>query len=274
MYPVILYRGRDFEQHEIAAARKAGFLVVDSRCACGPNNVVVGRYSVLPYYLELQKDLAKVGARLINSYHQHQYIADIKEWYEDLQHLTPKTWFRLQDVPKDCAPFVVKGATNSKKFQWNELMFAKTWDGIGPIFSRLQDDGLIGGQDIYVRRYVPLKTYTTTFHELPITDEYRFFFYKGQVVASGYYWSCHFEDLQKAGHRLDASNVPYPLIQEVGTILADKAPFVAVDFAQTEDGRWIIIEINDGQMSGLSECKPEELYTNLFKLMEPELATN
>lgn len=36
-----------------------------------------------------------------------------------------------------------------------------------------------------------------------------------------------------------------------------------IDVAQTESGDWIVIELNDGQMSGLSENNPEILYKNL-----------
>lgn len=267
MTPVILYRGRDFEEYELKAVKQSGFRVVNSRIDASAGDLVIGRYSVLPYYLELERDLTKIGARLINSYRQHNYIADLREWYQDLSEFTPKTWFRLEDVPHNAGPFVVKGKTNSKKFQWNELMFAKDWDAIGPIYSALLNDGLIGEQDVYVRQYIPLKTYMTSFYDLPITDEYRFFYYKGQVISSGYYWSSHVQDLMDLHICPNPSNVPWSIITKVGEIVKSKAPFVAADFAQTADGNWILIELNDGQMSGLSENQPNLLYSNLMKAL-------
>ena len=34
---------------------------------------------------ELEKELATKGSRLVNSYQQHNYIADITNYYEDLK---------------------------------------------------------------------------------------------------------------------------------------------------------------------------------------------
>lgn len=267
MNPVILYRGRDFEHNELKAAKEAGFRLTNSRIDCRAGDLVIGRYSVLPYYLELARDVAKIGARLINDFGQHSYIADLREWYQDLADYTPETWFRLEDVPKNYGPYVVKGKTNSKKFQWNELMFARTWEDIGPIFSKLSNDGLIGEQDVYVRKYIPLKQYDVDFCGLPITDEYRVFLYKGQVLSKGYYWSSHIEDLKANGVHPNPNSIPLELINQVAEIIKYKAPFVAADFAQTPNGEWILIELNDGQMSGLSENSPEVLYPNLMKAL-------
>jgi glutathione synthase/RimK-type ligase-like ATP-grasp enzyme len=41
--------------------------------------------------------------------------------------------------------------------------------------------------------------------------------------------------------------------------------FYAIDVAETESGDWVVIEINDGQMSGLSCNSPKDLYFNLFR---------
>ena len=41
----------------------------------------------------------------------------------------------------------------------------------------------------------------------------------------------------------------------------------AIDVAQTESGEWIVVELNDGQMSGLSENNPEVLYKNLTTVL-------
>lgn len=38
-----------------------------------------------------------------------------------------------------------------------------------------------------------------------------------------------------------------------------------MDIAQKEDGGWVVVELNDGSMSGLSCIDPDELYNNLLK---------
>jgi hypothetical protein len=265
---VILYRGTEFEKEEMEPAKQAGFICTNSRMDIRAGDLVIGRYSVLPYYLEQARDIKSVGARLINSFAQHQYIADMKNWYEDLSEFTPKTWMRLQDAPREEAPFVLKGATNSKKFLWDELMFAKDWQAAGVIYNRLMNDGLIGEQDIYVRKYVPLKTYLTSFHGLPITKEFRFFVCRGEVVSRGFYWSSHIDEVVAAvGVLPDPTEVPETLVQEVIARIGDQAEFVVVDFAQMATGDWLVVELNDAQMSGLSENAPEVLYPNLMRAL-------
>jgi ATP-grasp domain, R2K clade family 3 len=44
-----------------------------------------------------------------------------------------------------------------------------------------------------------------------------------------------------------------------------KAPFVVADVALTTAGDWILIELNDGQMSGLSDTDANELYSKIAK---------
>lgn len=44
---------------------------------------VVGRYSVLPHYVETYKDVINKGTELINTPQQHNWIADF-EYYEQL----------------------------------------------------------------------------------------------------------------------------------------------------------------------------------------------
>ena len=51
---------------------------------------IIGRYSVLPFYKELEIDVLNVNnCELINSYEQFKYCADLQNWYQDLSDLTP-----------------------------------------------------------------------------------------------------------------------------------------------------------------------------------------
>lgn len=125
MKPVILFRKYREVEEEFNIASKY-ITCYESRVDIQPNDLVIGRYSVLPYYQELERDVEKLGAKLINSYKQHRYVADINNWYGDLIDFTPKTWMRPADVPhNEKGSFVLKGETNSKKFLWHTHMFAK-----------------------------------------------------------------------------------------------------------------------------------------------------
>jgi len=56
------------------------------------------------------------------------------------------------------------------------------------------------------------------------------------------------------------------LVDTLMTIVSPHVNFYVLDIAQTAFGNWILIEINDGQMSGLSENDPDRLYYNLRRV--------
>lgn len=262
MTPVILFRPHIHHENEFGYAKRH-FPVVTQRAHVPPGSLVIGRYSCLPYYKELEADLAYSHSALVNTYRQHRYIADLANWYQDLEGLTPKTWFHLHEIPE--GEFVLKGETNSKKFQWGTHMFASSRAAAGEVYSRLQADGLVGEQRVCIREYVPLRTFTIDAggRGLPITEEYRFFVLDGHVLSGGFYWSSHYELAEDPTNGIDPDNVPREFLADVCARVGANARFYVVDVARTADGKWIVVELNDGQMSGLSENNPEVLYSAL-----------
>ncbi len=278
--PVIYYRESLLKPEERRIAEQY-FHCVSSLMEVEEGDVVVGRYSVLPFYKDQEADAIRKGAKLVNSYRQHQWIADVANWAGEegvlsMDCLTPEAMTLNQFASRFevAGPFVVKGATNSKKFLWNTHMFANTRKEVVDIAVLLMQDGLIGDQEIYVRPYVPLKTYMLGLNGLPITREFRFFCYRGQILSGGYYWSSHLEDLKELPgieHELNPNSVPREFVQNVATMIRFLAPFAAVDVAQTKEGDWIVVEINDGQMSGTSENNLETLYGNLRAVIDEQI---
>lgn len=255
---IILYRGLDFEQEELDHA-KLYFTCTDRRPVIKPGDLVIGRYSVYPFYAEQAKDLEYIGANFINSYAQHRYVADLQNYVYDLKELTPRTWDDLSMIPEK-GPFILKGETNSRKFNWNRDMYAETKKDAIEVFSRLSDDGLVGHQKIYVRQYVPLVTYMIGLGGIPITKEFRFFVAYGKVISGGYYWQTYMDQLSKVP---SPEEVPREFLQEVINRVGNQCNFYTIDVAQTDSGEWIVIELNEGQMAGLSCNNPEILYKNL-----------
>jgi hypothetical protein len=257
--PVVLMRCNLAEEYEFEEAAKH-FPTFKVRSKVPPGSLVIARYSALPYYGELVEDLAHNGSELINSLSQHRWIADLGEWYEEFKDITPKAWSFLEGIPEE-GPFVLKGETNSRKFDWKTHMFAQNKKEAIQVYLRLSQDSLISQQKIYVRQYVPLKTLEIAFGgELPITEEYRFFILDGEVLCGAFYWSPYLDDLVE---RPNVTRVPEGFIRDIASRTKGKARFVVADVAKTQDDRWILIELNDGQMSGLSENSPNALYSAL-----------
>lgn len=254
MKPVVLFR-KDYSTEDEFEKAKQHFDVKELRSKIEPNSLVIGRYSTLPFYYELEKDLAANGSRLINSHNQYQWIANF-DWYEQLKEFTFETWFRAQDVP-DGIPLVVKGRTNSRKHEWNRKMFAENKQQAIEIMIELQTDGLIGPQGIVFRRYEPLVTYEIGNNGLRFTEEYRCFFYKTTLIDHGYYWTMARNVLR----RLPPAGLQFVL--DVARIAAEYTNFYVLDIALKENGEWVLVEVNDAQMAGLSEIDPSVLYNNL-----------
>jgi hypothetical protein len=266
MTVIIVYRDDVDWRQESTVARKY-FPCYSSRLKASPGDLVIARFSALPFYKEQESDYLDLGAKMINSHSQHQYIADLGNWYYDLQGMTPYTWRNLQDIPEK-GPFILKGETNSKKFLWKTHMYASNKEEAIQVYGRLTQDSLLQYQQIYIRQYIPLEKLDDGLQGLQISREYRFFFYKDKLLSGGFYWSSHVEDIQDRGIKIDPSEVPQEFLQKVmwkilTTEICDPPDYYVIDVAKTESGEWIVVELNDGQMSGLSENNPDTLYGNL-----------
>jgi hypothetical protein len=257
--PIILFRDELSVEGELQIAKQY-FDVVEYRSEIPSNSLVIGRYSCLPYYNELEKDVTNIGSQLINTYKQHQWIANF-EYYEAVKDHTFKTWFSAVELPDDGTQFVVKGVTNSRKNQWDTLMFASNKRQAIEIMFELQKDSLIGSQPIIFRKYEPLVTYETGINNQPFTNEWRFFLYKEQILSFGYYWS------QAYNKNVEIDTKGIELVKSLAPIVSQYVNFYVLDVGQKQDGSWVLIEINDGQQSGLSENDPHVLYSNLISTL-------
>lgn len=222
------------------------------------NRLVVGRYSVLPFYEELERDLAFLGSRLVNSGDEHRWIATF-DYYRELKDFTPETWddesFRYC---RHEGPFVVKGKMSSRKHQWRTHMFAPTRGEAAALASRLKDDRDIREQGVVYRRYVPLKTYEVGHNGLPYTNEWRFFYFQETLLSYGYYWS-----MSDSVARAELGSAALQLADSVARIACQFTTFYTIDLAETAEGDWILIELNDGQTAAPCENDLDELYGGL-----------
>ncbi len=144
-------------------------------------------------------------------------------------------------------------------------MFAETVRDVPDVAIRLLQDPLISEQGIVVREYVPLQELSHSITGLPVTNEWRTFWIvvsSGAVCLSeGFYWQKSFPEVQGT-----FSQKGKDLANEIAQKIAQSgmANFFVLDVAQKkESDEWILIEVNDGQMSGLCGCDEKRLYSNL-----------
>jgi hypothetical protein len=272
MKTTILYRNDvDWQLEKDSAAKY--FDCISSRMLLPKNSIIIPRFSALPFYRELEEDVNYIGSKLINSFEQHRYIADLQNWVYDLHDVTPETWKELWTIPEQ-GPFVLKGETNSKKYHWRTHMFAQDKKEAIQVHSRLTEDSVLQYQQIYIRKYVELEKLANGLQGLQVSREYRFFIYKRTILSGGFYWSSHEEELKNLN--LTSDEVPKDFLENVidkiqTTELSEPPNFYVIDVAKTVAGEWIVIELNDGSMSGLSCNDPDTLYKNLKTELEKEI---
>lgn len=143
---------------------------------------------------------------------------------------------------------------------WSKYMFAPNKQKALDIMFLLQEDSLLGNQDIIFRQYEQLRTFEFGLNNLPITNEFRFFYLDGNLVDYGFYWAISEQIGQLDQNGMDFAN-------KIADLIKEKIRFVVIDIAQKIDGSWILIELNDGQMSGLATIPEERFYLNLKLLL-------
>ncbi|PSJ37874.1 ATP-grasp domain-containing protein [Allosphingosinicella deserti] len=98
-------------------------------------------------------------------------------------------------------------------------------------FRDLQGDSLVGG--LVFKRYVPLLPSGMPAHE------YRAFVIKGYLVGC---WP-------RSAEAANLEPPPRDLLEQVAAHIP--SPFASADFGRDESGRWWLLEVGDGQVSGL-----------------------
>ena len=108
---------------------------------------------------------------------------------------------------------------------------------------------LVGG--VVLRQFIKLKS--IGFHEksgMPISEEYRVFIFAGKIMIIDDYWqsdkSVSFSDDEKQWIAACAERI--------------ESNFVTMDIARCEDGKLIVMELGDGQVSGLQQIKTTSFY--------------
>lgn len=262
--PIVLYRQDrlDPDQFREIEAAQDHFAVVHERARCS-RQLVIGRYSVLPFYRELEADLAFNGCRLINSFAQHDYVASFS-YYHDVADLTFETWNCLAECGS-AGPFVIKGRTNSRKHQWSTHMFAETRTDAVRVIGELNNDSMIGRQGLVIRKYEPLVTYEIGVGGMPFTNEWRFFFFREHLLSHGFYWS-----LMDQPGLACCTEAMIKFAKDAAWRIKDHVNFFVLDVAEKAAGGFVLVEVNDGQMSGLSLNDPAVLWGNLAKILKQE----
>ncbi|MFJ8753084.1 ATP-grasp domain-containing protein [Streptomyces sp. NPDC102441] len=199
-------------------------------------------------YAELEHALAARGCVLLTNASAYRTAHELPGWYEVFTELTPRSvWCSLAAggaLPDPSAwsdlagglgpgPGIVKDFVKSRKHEWHEACFVpelSDTDRLAAVVSRfvgLQGDFLAGG--VVLRAYEP--------------------FVRGGEARV---WWVDGEPVRVTAHPDTPGLLPAPALDAVGeAVRALRCRWVTTDMALREDGVWRVVEVGDGQVSGL-----------------------
>ena len=187
------------------------------------------------------------------------------EWYPLVVDLTPRSvWYDSPPTAIEIEqhfnwPVFIKGSRQTNRHR-ADLAIARSADDFKRIMTAYRTDPILSWQSVVCRELVELRRVPgDTGNKVPPAFEFRTFWWYGELVGSGAYWSefCHYSwnDAER----------------EAGLAIARRAaqlvnvPFLVVDIAQLVSGEWIVIECNDGQESGYAGVSPFALWNQLVE---------
>lgn len=204
------------------------------------------------------------GLHLLNDPEQHRTVFELDNAYPHIADLTARTRVvhaaeEVEAVQRELPlPWFIRGAMLSNKKKGVEACVAQTLGDARRIVVELLDNAHLSRGRVLIRELLTLRTAPIHGYGLPAGREYRVFLYRGEVMGHGFYWP-YLLDFHALA--LDEEQAVLDLARAAAARLP--APWVSVDIAQRQDGRWILLETGDPQFSGLGLMSGEAMLRRL-----------
>lgn len=221
-------------------------------------------------YNKFYQQCADQDIFLINDSGQYDECHLLPHWYDKIYPNTAKSvWTDDNNIEKAIpllsefdAGVIVKDYVKSRKHEWYEACYIPRSKDIGnaekiiKTFTERQGENIIGG--IVLREFLNLKQ--AGYHKqsgMPISEEYRVVIALKTIISVQAYWENQIQtELGRVGE----------FALEVTKDISSN--FYTVDVAVMEDGTLVVMEIGDGQVSGLQEESAENYYRNINKILK------
>ena len=194
-------------------------------------------------YETLYNHLNDRGVTLVNGPQEYEHCHLFPRVYSSIRQFTPRTkWFEdphaidWSSVNAHFDRFMVKDYVKSVKgsdFPTHFQTPVNEADMQERIREFLDLRGKLFTGGIVIKEFVDLKRYGAA------TNEYRAFFLGGELVSL----------CPNSNQPPQSPAVPLDLVNHFDEL---RSNFYTVDFAELSDGRWMVMEVGDGQVSGLS----------------------
>ncbi len=210
-------------------------------------------------YSILYNDLLSKNFKLINTVEEYQNCHYLPDSLKFIENRTPKTVFEKFNSENSIdkliekseifgrKPVIIKDYVNSEKHDWETACFvadASNKENLkNSIIKLIELRDKYLNEGIVVREFIELNDLTIHSKSgMPLTEEYRLFFYNKKLVGIYDYW-------EEGDYKLSKPDTNE--FEEIAKQI--KSNFFSMDIARQKNGEFIIIELGDGQVAGLPE---------------------
>ena len=220
-------------------------------------------------YERLYNALLQKNLKLINSPKEYQHCHYLPDSYEIIKGKTPKSvWTKslndnniftlISDFKNQ--PIILKDYVKSEKHSWKKACFIPDASDLDKVKSTINEFLKLRGsylnEGLVFREFLELEFLTNHSKSgMPLTKEFRVFFFNNKPLTYFNYWDEGIYDNEK------------PNLEEFSKFAKKiQSNFFSMDIAKQKNGEWIIMELGDGQVSGLPENVSKiEFYNEIKK---------
>lgn len=210
--------------------------------------------------------IAEQGLTPLHDDAARRRASQLPGWYPRLRGLTPDSlWgdgLSAEAIGDQLGwPVFVKGLRQTSRHRKSLHIVSgpQEWDVVMAAWAA---DPILHWQAPVARALLPLRRISDPGADpgrLPSSFEFRVFCWRGEVVGFGPYW------WQAPAYRCTPAEASAARALAAEAARRVGVPFLVVDVAQDAEGRWWVVECNDGQESGMAGVSALAVWQNIIR---------
>ena len=222
-------------------------------------------------YAKLVDFIQGQGGKMLNDLAEYEAAHLLPNWATEKNQLQTRWTSDLSEasirqlLKQFSGAVTIKDFVKSRKYEWDEAFYipdtSDTTHALQVVHNFIERQGteLVGG--LVMRKFIELKSLGEhPKSHTPIFEEYRVFYLNNSPLALINYWRAE---------KITLSLADQKLIQVAQKQIPSN--FCTIDFASTASGQLIIMEMGDGQVSGLQGYDESTFYKLLRKNLDLDL---
>ena len=222
-------------------------------------------------YAKLVDFIQSQGGKMLNDLAEYEAAHLLPNWATGQNQLQTRWTSDLSEasirqlLKQFSGAVTIKDFVKSRKYEWDEAFYipntSDTTHALQVVHNFIERQGteLVGG--LVMRKFIELKSLGEhPKSHTPIFEEYRVFYLNSSPLVLINYWRAE---------KITLSLADQKLIQVAQKQIPSN--FCTIDFARTASGQLIIMEMGDGQVSGLQGYDESTFYKSLRKNLDLDL---